>query len=73
MEHGMKHILIGAIVLLVVADFVFWGGPSQLGQHIQDVIGGTASGTARAAGSIGGMIGGTTRAAGNAFGAGLGK
>lgn len=70
----MKHILIGAIVLLVIADFMFWGGPTQLAEHLQDTFGGNpATGTVRAAGSLGGMIGNTTQAAGNAFGAGLGK
>jgi hypothetical protein len=68
----MKYILIGAVVLLVVADFVFWGGPRELAQHIHDAIGNTASATTQAVGSIGGMISGTNQGVGNAFKSGLG-
>lgn len=70
----MKQILIGAIVLLAIADFVFWGGPSQLAKHLQDAFGSSpAAGTTGAAGSIGGMISGTSQGVGNAFKNGLGK
>lgn len=67
----MKQILIGVIILLVVADFLFWGGPSQLPEHLQDAFHGSpAVGTIRATGSIGGMIGNTNQAVGNAFSGG---
>lgn len=70
----MKQILIGVIILLVVADFLFWGGPSQLADHLQDAFhGGPAVGTIRAAGSIGGMIGNTNQGVGNAFQSGGGR
>jgi len=69
----MKQMLIGAIILLVIADYAFWGGPSQLAEHFQDLIGNGASGTTRAAGSIGGMIGGASQGAGDAFKSGLGR
>ena len=70
----MKLILIGVIILLVAADFLFWGGPSQLADHLQDTFHGSpAVGTIRAAGSIGGMIGNTNQAVGNAFQSGSGR
>lgn len=69
----MKQILIGAIILLVGADYLFWGGPSQLAQRLHDIVGNGASGTTHAAGSIGGMIGGASQGAGDAFKSGLGK
>lgn len=69
----MKHIFIGAVILLIIADFAFWGGPSELAQHIQAAIGNTASGTTQAAASIGGMISGTSQGVGNAFKNGLGQ
>jgi len=69
----MKQILIGAILLLVAADYFFWGGPSQLAQRLQNIVGNGASGSTRAAGSIGGMIGSTSQGVGNAFKNGGGK
>lgn len=70
----MKYILIGAIVLLVIADFVFWGGPSQLADHWHDTFGnGPAAGTVRSAGSIGGMINGAGQGVANSFKNGAGQ